>query len=122
MMCYLKHTHKDVMVLSADDSQGIIWNVDAAFAVHNDKKSHTGAIMSLGGGAIISISTKQKVNTRSSTEAELVSIDNVISKVVWTKLFIEAQGFTLNHNTIKRDNISSMKLEMKMNMETSSGK
>jgi hypothetical protein len=24
MMCYLKHTHKDVMILSADDSQGII--------------------------------------------------------------------------------------------------
>jgi hypothetical protein len=59
MMCYLKHTHKDVMVLSADDSQGIIWHVDAAFAVHNDKKSHTGAIMSLGGGALISVSTKQ---------------------------------------------------------------
>jgi hypothetical protein len=31
MMCYLKHRHKDVMVLSADDSQGIIWHVDAAF-------------------------------------------------------------------------------------------
>jgi hypothetical protein len=63
MMCYLKHTHKDVMVLSADNSQGIIWHLNAAFAVHNDKKSHTGAIMSLGGGAIISVSTKQKVST-----------------------------------------------------------
>jgi hypothetical protein len=65
--------------------------------------------MSLGGGAMISISTKQKVNMRSSTDTELVSIDNVISKVVWTKLFIKAQGFTVNHNTIMRDNISSMK-------------
>jgi hypothetical protein len=95
MMCYLKLTHKDVMVLSADNSQGIIWLVDAAFAVHNDKKSHVGAMMSLGGGAIISVSTKQKVNTRSSTEAELVSSDDVIPKVVWTKLFLEAQGCTV---------------------------
>jgi hypothetical protein len=52
MMCCLNHMHKDVMVLSADDSQGIIWHVDAAFAVHNFKKSHTGAIILLGGGAI----------------------------------------------------------------------
>jgi hypothetical protein len=100
--------------------KGIIWHVDASFAVHNDKKSHTGAIMSLGGGAIISISTKQKVNTQSSTEAELVSIDDVILKVVWTKLFIEAQCFTVNHNTIMCDNISSMKLEIYG--KTSSGK
>jgi hypothetical protein len=112
MMCYLKHTHKDVMVLRADDSQGIIWHVDAAFAIHNDKKSHTGAIMLLSGVAIISVSTKQKVNTQRSTEAELVSIDNVIAKVVWTKLFQEAQGCTVNQNIIMHDNISSMKLEM----------
>jgi hypothetical protein len=50
--------HKDVIVLSADNSQGIIWYVNAAFVVHNDKKSHTGAIMVLGGGAVISVTTK----------------------------------------------------------------
>jgi hypothetical protein len=33
MMCNLKRTHKDVMFLGADDSQGIIWHIDAAFAV-----------------------------------------------------------------------------------------
>jgi hypothetical protein len=49
MMCYLKNTHKDVMVISANDSSSIVWHVDAAFAVHNDKKSHTGATMLLGG-------------------------------------------------------------------------
>jgi hypothetical protein len=64
--------------------------------------------MLLGGGAIISVSTKQKVKTRSSKEAKLVSINDVIAKVVWTKLFLEAQGFTMNQNIIMRDNISSM--------------
>jgi hypothetical protein len=77
--------------------------------------------MSLGGGAIISVSTKQKVNTQSSTEAELVSIINdVIAKVIWTKISLETQGFNVNQNIIMRDNISSMKLEM--NGKTSSGK
>ena len=76
--------------------------------------------MSLGNGVIASTSIKQKVNTRSSTEAELVSIDDVISKILWTKLFIEAQGFTINLNLVYRDNQSSMKLEE--NGKSSSGK
>jgi hypothetical protein len=33
IMCYLKNTHNDVMVLRADDSQGIIWHVDAEVEV-----------------------------------------------------------------------------------------
>ena len=120
MMCYLNSTQNDVLKLNADDSFNITWHLDAAFAVHNDKKSHTGATMSLGGGAICSVSTKQKVNTRSSTEAELVSIDDVISKVLWTKLFLESQGYAVNQNILLRDNMSSMKLEL--NGKTSSGK
>jgi Reverse transcriptase (RNA-dependent DNA polymerase) len=120
VMGYLKKTRQDVMVLHADESGEIIWHVDAAFAVHNDKKSHTGATMSLGGGGIMSLSTKQKVNTRSSTEAELVSLDDIIAKVIWTKLFLQAQDYKVKQNIIMRDNISSMKLEM--NGKTSSGK
>ena len=80
LMGFLSATQDDVMYLEADNWQRIEWFVDAAFAVHYDFKSHTGAICSLGGGSMISTSTKQKVNTRSSTEAELVSLDDVISK------------------------------------------
>ena len=76
--------------------------------------------MSLGKGSIQSISTKQKVNTRSSTESELVSMDDIISKVLWTKLFLEAQGYGVKQNIVLRDNTSSMKLEL--NGKASSGK
>ena len=41
-------------------------------------------------------STNQKVNSRSSTEAELIVMDDVIAKVLWTKLFLEAQGYKIN--------------------------
>jgi len=34
--------------------------MDAAFAVHPDMKSHTGAVFTFGKGAIISDSSKQK--------------------------------------------------------------
>jgi Reverse transcriptase (RNA-dependent DNA polymerase) len=120
MMNFLNGTKDDVLTLCSDDTFNIIWYVDAAFGVHNDMRSHTGATMSLGKGAVMSLSTKQKINTRSSTEAELVSIDDVISKIIWTKLFLEKQGYKVKENIIKRDNLSSMKLEM--NGKSSSGK
>ena len=47
----------------------------------------------------------------SSTEAELVAMDDVVSKVLWTHRFIEAQGFEVKANIVYRDNTSTMKLE-----------
>ena len=120
LMVYLKETQDEVTSLKADDSQTIKWYVDARFAVHNDYKSHTGATMTLGEGVLCSISTKQKVVSRSSTEAELIAVDDVISKILWTKLFVEAQGFYVKMTIIYRDNTSSMKLEE--NGKASSGK
>jgi hypothetical protein len=48
-------------------------------------KIQTGAIFTLGKGVIIADALKQKINTRSSTEAELVGVDNEVSKVLWSK-------------------------------------
>jgi len=120
VMNFLKATQDDVASMSADDSNSIKWHIDAAFAVHKDFKSHSGATMTLGAGTVCSISTKQKVNTRSSTESEKVAVDDVLSKVLWTKLFIESQGFTVKTNVIYQDNTSSIKLEE--NGKASSGK
>jgi hypothetical protein len=111
IMNYLKATQDDVASMSADNTQSIMWHVDAAFAVHNDFKSHTGATLTFGKGVVCSVCTKQKVNTRSSTEAELVAMDDVVSKVLWTHRFIEAQGFEVKFNIVYRDNTSSMRLE-----------
>jgi len=119
-MSYLKDTIDDVLILEADNSQTVRWYVDAAFAVHKDMKSHMGAIMTMGSGAVISLSTKQKVNARSSTEAELVAVDDVIAKILWTKKFIKWQGFEVKLNIIYQDNTSTVKLEM--NGKTSCGK
>ena len=119
IMNFLKATQNEVASMSADDTQSIKWYVDAAFAVHKDFKSHTGATLSLGNGIICSMSTKQKVNTRSSTEAELVGVDDIISKALWTKFFIESQGHKVTTNVICHDNTSAMKLEA--NGKASSG-
>ena len=44
----------------------------------------------------------------------------MMSKILWSKLFLEAQGFKVSTTVIYRDNTSSMKLEE--NGKASSGK
>ena len=117
---FFKETQNFVAELDTNDSQTIQWHVDASFAVHNDFKSHTGITMTLRKGTITSVSTKQKANARSSTESELIGIDDGVAKILWTKLFIQCQGFFVKLNLAHRDNTSSLKLEE--NEKSSSGK
>ena len=44
------------------------------------------------GGGIASGSVKQRINTHSSTMAELVSCDDFLSKIIWSKNFLHDQG------------------------------
>jgi hypothetical protein len=72
-------------------------------------KSHIGGVMSLGTGAVYSASKKQKLNTKSSTESELVGIDNIIPQALWTKSFMEAQGYS-TETIMAQDNQSTIPL------------
>ena len=75
---YLKGTQDLVLTLSADGAWIVKWYIDAAFGVHKDMKSHTGNVMTLGKGAANAASLKQKLNTKSSTESELVGTDDLM--------------------------------------------
>jgi hypothetical protein len=77
--------------LSVDMLSIIQWWVDASYCVHEDCWGRTGAMMSLGHGAPLSFSWKQKLNVRSSCEGELVGIDDTLPHILWARYFIEAQ-------------------------------
>lgn len=88
----LKHlwSTKDLeLTLEAENGDVIIvsHHPDAAFAVHPGFKSHTGSIVTFGKGAIDTHSSKQKLNARSSTEAELVAADDIVPLALWTRFF-----------------------------------
>ena len=67
-------------------------------------------MMSMGKGAIVSVSRKHKLNVGSSTEAELVSIADVLGMIMWCKYFMEAQGYTIDSNLLYQDNKSTILL------------
>jgi hypothetical protein len=43
-------------------------------------------------------STKQKLNTKSSTEAELVGASDYLPHAIWCKKFLEQQGYQIEQN------------------------
>jgi hypothetical protein len=51
------------------------------------------------------------MNTKSSTESEVVGTDNVMPQVLWTLYFLEAQGYKMNNNVLYQDKKSSILLE-----------
>ena len=110
MMSYLKANEELVLTLEADGLRLMRWYIDSSFAVHNDMRGHTGAGLTLGRGSVYNKSTKQKINGKSSTEIELIGVDDVISNVLWTKLFMEAQGIEVKENIIFQDNKSTILL------------
>ena len=110
VMKFLNGTKDDMLTLKVDDLHAICWYVDASFAVHPDFKSHSGGVMTMGEGAVMSSSSKQKLNTRSSCEAELVGADDFATQILWTKMFLEAQGYEIKENLLYQDNQSTIKL------------
>jgi hypothetical protein len=116
---YLCKTTDLVLRLGANNLNIIKWWVNASYGVHDDMRSHTGGTMSMGTGAVYSTSRKQKLNTKSSTKAKLVGIDDVLQQALWTKYFMEAQGYGVS-TILNQDNQSTIKLSD--NGKASSGK
>ncbi|GJS57673.1 retrovirus-related pol polyprotein from transposon TNT 1-94 [Tanacetum coccineum] len=56
---------------------------------HNEGKSTSGYVFTLGGAAVSWKSSKQTVNTRSTMEAEFVALDKAAEEAEWLRSFLE---------------------------------
>ena len=127
---YLRGTLELPLILGTDGSGTLRWSVDASFAVHKDMRSHSGAVLTMGSGTRIAASTKQKINTKSSTESEIVAVNDAMNMIEWVQLYVQCQAeaspkdtgiHTLSKQSIvEQDNTSSIKL--KKNGKRSSSK
>jgi hypothetical protein len=67
------------------------------------------ATVGLNGGAVYTSSTKQKLVTKSSTEAELVAANDGTNKILWMRNFIMDIGFKINKpSMLYQDNKSTI--------------
>jgi hypothetical protein len=108
---YLKQTRELPLILGATRTGVLHWYVDASFATHQDMRGHTGGALTMGIGCPTVQSTKAKCNTRSSTISELVAVDEMLAQILWTRLFMKAQGIKVSDNILYQDNKSAILLE-----------
>ncbi len=111
LLGYLKGTSNISLVLLADLLTVSRWWVDVVYAVHDDCRGHTGAGMSLGQGMALSYSWKQTISTKSSTEVELVGVDDSLGYILWAYYFMQEQGFDMEASLLYQDNMSAILLE-----------
>ena len=72
--------------------------------------SHTGGYITMVTGGAYAQYSKQKLNNKSSTEANLVEVDYVLTQVMWTQHFLKEQGYAIHNNVIYQDNQSAIRL------------
>ena len=91
------------LTLGANDMSLMYILIDAAYAVHTNMRSHTSECILFGRGAIISKSIKQQLNTKSSTEAELVGCSDYLPLTIHARLFLEQQGYKIQPSKLLQD-------------------
>lgn len=104
---YLKKTKE--LELRIRNTSGVSAYADASYNLHKDSKGHSGFIIWYG-GAIFCRSTKQKMNTRSSTESEILAVYDNIPYLLELKIFLEEIGSKETHTSVYQDNQSTIKL------------
>ena len=111
VMKYIQGTINLSLILSIYKSGNIKWYFDASFAVHKDMMNHAGVFMTMVTGGAYAQSSKPNMKTKSSTEAKLVGVDDVLTQVIWTRLFLKEQRYMIHDNVIYQDNPSALRLE-----------
>ena len=107
---FLNGTVTDKLTLGAESLDCLQNFVDVSFAVHADMRSHSGGVASFDRGVFMPLSRKQRLNTGSSTEGEIVGVSDYASNTIWLLKFLSAQGYKPKLTIIYQDNESAIKL------------
>lgn len=108
---WIQDTVDETRFIGADNLYTLFTWIDAAYAVHPNMRSHTGGAISMGTGVMHCKSGRQKLNTKSSTESELVGVSDYLPYAIWFMYFMKEQGYELISNVLYQDNQSAMKME-----------
>ena len=74
-------------------------------------RGQTGGIFLWERGLIYSTSTRQKLNTKSSTETELVAAGDILTQALWSRNFLCEQLGEKGTIVLMQDNMSAIILE-----------
>ena len=107
---YLYNTKNMERIIGMDGLSIMKTYVDASYAVHPDMRGHSGGLITVGKGVIHIKTNKQKLNTKSSTETELVAASDYIPWTVWITKVLYEQGYGVD-STFFQDNENAIRME-----------
>ena len=107
---YIRDTKYLGIKLEGGKNLGVYAYIDASYAVHEDYKSHSGCVIGIGRGPVYANSKTQKLNTKSSSEAELIGISDNSNQVIWSREFVKEQGYNVDPAVIYEDNTSTINM------------
>ena len=110
---YLNNTKELGLTLHPKEDLTVLSFIDASYAVHRDMKSQTGLAVTLGDGVTFAQSKTQQLNSKSSTESELIALTDASSHVIWDRDYLICQDYDIGPVTIYQDNMSTMALVKK---------
>ena len=91
-MMYLVAKKELVIWIKVEHLNVLKWNIYASYAIHNDMKGRTRSSLSMVVGNIHAKSIKKIINVKSSTESELLVVDDCLPQILWKTYFLESQG------------------------------
>ena len=110
LLRYLNSTKHMCLTLTKVDVTSPWIYIDAAYGCYEDEKSHSDAVEGVRLSSFNYHSKKQKINTKSSTEAEIVEVSDMPSYAIYTRYLLQNQGYTLKPTKVYQDNILPMRL------------
>ena len=103
--------HQDSRITFTKGNNDIKFYTDASHLIHNDGKGHTGMIIMHGVNVIHFVSAKHKMISRSSTESEIIALDETSTFVVWIRFLCnELNVKQLKPTVIFQDNKSAIQI------------
>ena len=110
VMSYLNGSRDKGIVFKSTGEIVVRAYIDASHAVHADAKGHTGVLITLGLGPVMTKSVKQKILAKSSTESELVALSDYADEVNSVREFLSSVGIKTAPAVIYQDNKSTLAL------------
>jgi hypothetical protein len=118
---HIRYTRDEVLILRlhVSDLQVYVY-ADASYAFHTNARSHSGGIVTCGtnGGVIYAKSTKQKLVTLSSTEAEIVAVHDVLMRGIQVNNILIELGEKIKPIKLLQDNMSTICLLTKISVNS----
>ena len=106
--------------ITGADSLNIVQSwVDASYTIHPDMRGYTGCVTPFGHEVTHTKCSKQKMNTKSSTEPEVVGDSDYLAHTVWLSDFMKYQGYPISREFFYQDNMSAIQIEKNGNISSS---